>query len=213
MFTFSKMNYPDKIKTIKKKNEYKLKEKKSVFKGMVFPVSNPKEAEEIIKTVKKKYRDASHHCYAYKVSDGTEKSSDAGEPNGTAGVKIRKAIEHFGLTDILLIVVRYFGGIKLGTGPLGKAYYTTAYKSVKVTEIITKELYQKVKIIADFEHLRVVHNLLSAFDSQIEGTVYKNKVELNCIVKTQVSHKIGRKLKDQSSGSIKYNLFDEYLYL
>lgn len=180
---------------------------------MVFPVSNPKNAEEIIKTVKKKYNDASHYCFAFKLSDGAEKSSDAGEPNGTAGIKILNAIEHFGLTDILLIVIRYFGGIKLGTGPLGKAYYKTAYKSLEETEIITKELYQKVKIISDFEHLSVVHNLLSAFDSQIESTEYKNKVEMNCIVITKDSDEIGRKLKDQSSGSVKYNLIDEYLYL
>jgi len=207
------MNYPDKIKTIKKQNGYKLKEKKSVFNGMVFPVSDLKDAEEIIKTVKKKYRDATHHCFAFKLSNGIEKSSDAGEPSGTAGFKLLKAIEHFGLTDILLIVIRYFGGIKLGTGPLGKAYYTTALKSVKETEIITKELYQKVQIIADFEYLSVVHNLLSAFDSQIEETDYKTKVELNCIVRAPDSVKIGQKLKDHSSGSIKYNLIDEYLYL
>ena len=213
MLTFSKMNYPDKIKTIKKQNEYKLKEKKSVFIGMVFPVSNLKDAEKIIKTVKKKYHDATHHCYAFKLSDGTAKCTDAGEPNGTAGFKILKAVEHFGLTDILLIVIRYFGGIKLGTGPLGKAYYTTALKSVKEKEIITKELYQKVQIIADFEYLSVVHSLLSAFDSRIEGREYKNKVELNCFVRAPDSYKIGQKLKDHGSGSIKYNLIDEYLYL
>jgi uncharacterized YigZ family protein len=207
------MNYPSKIRTITKQNEYKLKEKKSVFIGMVFPVSNTKNAEEIIKTVKKKYHDASHHCFAFKLSDGAEKCSDAGEPNGTAGMKILNAIEHFGLTDILLIVIRFFGGIKLGTGPLGKAYYKTAYKSLEETEKIAKELYQKVKIISDFEHLSVVHNLLSAFDSQIESTEYKIKVEMNCIVIAKYSDEIGRKLKDQSSGNIKYNLIDQYLYL
>ena len=179
------MNYPDKIKTIKKQTEYTLKERKSVFKGVVFPVSKPKDAEEIIKSVKKKYYDASHHCYSFKLSDGTKKSSDAGEPSGTAGVKILNAIEHFCLTDILVMVIRYFGGIKLGTGPLGKAYYNTAHNAVEETEIITKTLHQKVKIISDFEYLSIVHNLLSAFDSKIVSTEYKNQVEVNCLIKTK----------------------------
>ena len=207
------MNYPDKIKTIKRQSEYTLKEKKSVFKGLVYPVSKPKDAEEIIKSVKKKYYNASHHCYAYKLSDGTEKGSDAGEPSGTAGVKILTAIEHFYLTNILAIVTRYFGGIKLGTGPLGKAYYTTTHNAIEEAEIIDKILHQKIQIIADFEHLSIVHNLLSAFNSKIVNTYYRNKVEINCFIKTQDSHKIVKKLRDSSSGCIKYNLIDEYLYL
>jgi len=207
------MNYPEKIKTIKKHAEYTLKEKKSVFKGMCYPVLKPENAEEIIKSVKKKYYDASHHCFAFKLSDGTEKSSDAGEPGGTAGIKILSAIEHFYLTDILVIVIRYFGGIKLGTGPLGKAYYIAAHNTIEETEIITKSLYQKAQIIADFEHLSTVHYLLSAFDSWIVSTDYKNNAEINCFLKTQNSDKIMKKLKDNSCGRIVYYLFDEYLYL
>ena len=207
------MNYPQKIKTIKKQNEYTLKEKKSVFIGMAFPVSIPEDAEEIIKNVKNKFYDASHHCFAFKFSDGIKKNSDAGEPNGTAGVRILYAIDHFELTNMLIMVVRYFGGVKLGTGPLGKAYYTTAQRAIEESEIITKELYQKVKIITKFEHLSIVHNVLSSFESQIESTEYKNKAELNCLVKPQNFNKISIKLKENSSGSIKYNLFDDYLYL
>jgi uncharacterized YigZ family protein len=207
------MDYPDRIKTIKNKAGYTLKEKKSIFKGMVFPVSDAEDAERIIKSVKKKWYDASHHCYAFKLSNGTEKSSDAGEPGGTAGVKIHNALDHFDLTNILALVLRYFGGIKLGTGLLGKAYYSTTCKALEQTERITKDLYQKVQIIADFEHLSVVHYLLSASNSHIENSTYKNKVEMNCYIKAQNSNKIGRKLKDNSSGRLKYNLIDEYLYL
>lgn len=207
------MNYPDKIITIKNKTEYTLKEKKSAFMGMVFPVSNVRDAERIIKSAKKKYHDASHHCYAYRLSDGTVKSSDAAEPSGTAGLKILSAIDHFSLTNILALVVRYFGGIRLGTGPLGKAYYTTTCKAVEGTEIVTRELYQKVQIISGFEHLSIVHNLLSAFNSRIESTIYKSKVEFICYLKTKDLKRIGENLKENSKGRIEYNLIDDYLYL
>jgi uncharacterized YigZ family protein len=207
------MNYPQKIRTIKRQNEYTLKEKKSVFKGITSAVSKPVDSEEIIKTLKKKFYDATHHSYAYKLSNGSEKSSDAGEPNGTAGIRILNAIEHFELTNTLIMVVRYFGGVKLGTGPLGKAYYITAQRAIEESEIVTKELYQKVKIITKFDHLSIVHNVLSSFDSHIESTEYKNKAELNCLVKPQNFSKITIKLKENSSGGIKYNLFDDYLYL
>jgi putative IMPACT (imprinted ancient) family translation regulator len=112
-----------------------------------------------------------------------------------------------------VIVIRYFGGIKLGTGPLGKAYYTTAHNAIEEAEIIDKILHQRTQIISDFEHLSIVHNLLSAFNSQISDTYYKNKVEINCFIKTQDSNEIIKKLKDKSSGCINYNLIDEYLYI
>jgi putative IMPACT (imprinted ancient) family translation regulator len=116
------------FQTIKEPNESRIKEKSSIFIGRAFPIKSTNEAEKILGKVKQEFYDASHHCFAYKLIDGNVKSSDAGEPPGTAGVRILNAIKHFKLNNILLIMVRYFGGTKLGIGPLGKAYYQCAFK-------------------------------------------------------------------------------------
>ena len=99
-------------------------EKKSRFIGQVFRVETVQEAEEKIAMVSKKYWDARHNCYAYVIGSGSEisKCSDNGEPSGTAGKPILEVINGSGITNILIVVTRYFGGVLLGTGGLGRAY-------------------------------------------------------------------------------------------
>ena len=138
---------PDKIKTIIKDSEFRFKEKGSVFIGLSFPINSEEDAESFLLSVRKKYYDATHHCYSYKLTDGTFKYSDAGEPNGTAGIRIYNAQNHFDLTGILTIIVRYFGGVKLGVGPLGKAYYETAYQNLKSSETEDRILHQQIQLI------------------------------------------------------------------
>ena len=207
------MKYPDQIKTVKSKKEYTYKEKKSVFIAEVLPVPDKQEVEEVLKNIKKKYYDASHHCYGFKLTDGTNKSSDAGEPGGTAGARILKAIEHFELNNVIVIVIRYFGGVKLGTGPLGKAYYSAAYGVINNSEIIIRELYQKIRITSEFEQLNIVHKVLSVYESRIESSEYNINAELNCLSPPKHLDAIRKELSDKGGGKIKFKHFDEYLYL
>ena len=97
------MNNSEKIKTIKEENYNKIKEKGSQFMGFVYQVVSVEEAEEKLKNIKKRFYDANHHCYAYKLASNTEKYSDDGEPNGTAGLRILNAINHFSLNNNLVI--------------------------------------------------------------------------------------------------------------
>jgi uncharacterized YigZ family protein len=207
------MNYPETIKTINKRREFTLKERKSVFNAQIFPVSLQDDAESMIKMVRKKYYDASHHCYAFKLSDGTKRSSDAGEPSGSAGIRILNAIEHFYLSDVLIIVTRYFGGVKLGIGPLGKVYYNAAYNVINEEDIVNKNLFQKVKILCEYEYLSNIYRVLSYFETRIESTEYENKMEIECLLKPSDSPEIEAKLRRESGGNIEYNPIDEYLYL
>jgi uncharacterized YigZ family protein len=207
------MIYPDDIKTITKVKEHKLKAKKSVLIAQIYPIQTQRNSEEIIKSVKKKYYDASHHCYAFKLADGTDKSSDAGEPSGTAGARIYNAIEHFEINNVLVIVIRYFGGVKLGTGPLGKAYYSAAFGVIQKCEIIIRKLYQTIQITSDFENLNLVHKILSTYESRIENSEYKKLVELKCLVVPKNSDKIKLELTNRSSGKVNYKPFSEYFYL
>ena len=96
----------------------------------------------------------------FQISNGTVRYSDAGEPSGTAGIRIQNAIEHFNLSNLLIIVSRIFGGIKLGVGPLGKAYYQSAYNVLNDSKITTKQLFQKVTISSNFDHISLIHRIL-----------------------------------------------------
>ena len=118
-------------------------EKKSKFIANIFYVETKEEAEEILKKIKKKYYDARHNCYAYRITEGetiVERSSDDGEPSGTAGAPMLNIIAKNNISNILVIVTRYFGGILLGTGGLVKAYSDAvleALKNAKFVEQIT----------------------------------------------------------------------------
>ena len=140
------IKYPEQIKTIEKFSQKNYKEKGSEFIGRVYHVEQEKEIVETLNKLKKKYYNATHHCYAYKLLNGKIKYSDDGEPGGSAGIRILKAIEHFDLVNQLVVVTRYFGGTKLGVGPLGKAYYTSAYDVLERSEIVVKTLYYTIYI-------------------------------------------------------------------
>ena len=127
--------------TIKENASYEIVEKKSKFIGNVFYVESKEEAEIIIKEHKKKYHDARHNCYAYRVFENNsvvEKSSDDGEPSGTAGAPMLNILSKENIVNTLVIVTRYFGGILLGTGGLVKAYSEStklALEQAKITKI------------------------------------------------------------------------------
>ena len=123
------------------------KEKSSKFLGYAFPVTSEEEIKAHLEEVKKAHFSARHWCYAWQLGYGSTqryRANDDGEPNNTAGIPIYGQIQSFELTNILVIVVRYFGGIKLGVGGLVQAYKTTAQLTLQEAEIeeklITKEL-------------------------------------------------------------------------
>ena len=134
--------------TIKENASYEIVEKKSKFIGNVFYVESKEEAEKIIKEQKKKYHDARHNCWAYRVLDDncvTEKSSDDGEPSGTAGAPMLNILSKENIVNTLVIVTRYFGGILLGTGGLVKAYSEStklALEQAKITKIEEGYIYK-----------------------------------------------------------------------
>lgn len=130
------------FKTIEKENSAEIVEKKSRFIANIYNVESKEEAEEKIKQIKKKYYDAKHHCFAFSIIEEngiTQKSSDDGEPSGTAGAPILNIIKSNNLQNVVIIVTRYFGGILLGTGGLTRAYSEAAGKVVEQSELIQKE--------------------------------------------------------------------------
>ena len=141
------------FKTIKENVSAEIVEKKSKFIANIFYVENTDEAEKYIKQIKKKYYDAKHHCFAFSIIEEngiTQKSSDDGEPSGTAGAPILNIIKSNNLQNVVIIVTRYFGGILLGTGGLTRAYSEAAGKVVEQSELIQKEPGMEVELEIDY---------------------------------------------------------------
>jgi len=206
------MNLPHQINTIDEFKESTLTEKKSTFIVQVYSAGSEDQVKEYLSKTKKKYYDASHHCFAYKFPDGNNRYSDAGEPAGSAGVRILNAIEHFELTNQLVIVIRFFGGVKLGVGPLGKAYYLAAYQVLNESRIITKQLFQKVTISSEFEQISIVQRILSFHKSVVLNTEYRKDAILSCLVKSIEIDLISQKLTELSKNKINFTPIQEFVY-
>ena len=206
------MNYPEKILTVDNFSEVTYKEKSSIFIGQVYHCETENEATNILGPIKKKYYDATHHCFAYKFITEQFKYSDDGEPNGTAGIRILNAIEHFNLINVMVVITRYYGGTKLGVGPLGKAYYTSAYNVLEEAKKLEKVLFQKVIIEAVFNYIRHIHRILSNHSATIENSEYKEKAIFICFIMPSELTKTTFQLTDISKGEIKFVATEEYYY-
>lgn len=193
------------IKTIKKFHEEKLKEKGSIFIGQVYPVNSENEIKNILEEVKKKYFDATHHCFAYRFSEDKFKYSDAGEPSGTAGIRILNAIDHFNLKNIIVIIIRYFGGTKLGVGLLGKTYYNCAKSVLENSEFLEKKIYKKVTINFEFSLISHVQKILSSFSAKFEKSNYNENAEIICFLLIKDLDQVKKQLIDISKGRIKFS--------
>ena len=206
------MNLPDEIKTIDDFYEVTTVVNKSSFIGQVYPINAEADLKEQLVKAKKKYYQASHHCYAFKLADGTIRYSDAGEPNGTGGIRILNAIEHFSLSNQLVIVSRIFGGIKLGVGPLGKAYYQSAFNVLNDSKINIKQLFQKVIISSNFEYVSLIHRILANHKSIILSSEYDDTLGISCLLKVSEVELIRQKLTEAGKNKISLNHSSELLY-
>ena len=204
---------PEQINTINDFKIISMKEKSSEFLAIVNCVDNEDSTVNQLQTIRKKYYDANHHCYAYKLKTGEVKYSDDGEPNGTAGIRILNAIEHFDLYDVLLIVVRYFGGTKLGIGPLGKAYYNASIGVLSESKIINQSLYKKLLIETDFSFIKHVHRVIKNYSAIIAETDYTNIARFNCLIKPMDFENINIELSNLTNGQILIKLLSDIKYL
>ncbi len=173
------MEVKDTYKTIESPSEEILfKEKNSKFFGYAFPVSTTDEIKIHIDQLKKQHFGAVHFCYAYQI--GTEKiefrANDDGEPSNSAGIPIYGQIQSFGLTNILIVVVRFFGGTKLGVGGLITAYKTTAQLVLENASIIEKTIDVQFKITFDYKNINKVMRIIK--EKQLE--IHSQKMEENC---------------------------------
>ncbi|EKB49549.1 YigZ family protein [Cecembia lonarensis] len=188
----------DSYLTLKRESEGVYKEKGSKFLAFAFPIKDENDIREHLEQLRKNYYDARHHCYAYILGKNQDlyRANDDGEPNHSAGDPILGQIRSNGLTNVMIVVVRYFGGTKLGVSGLINAYKTAAAEAIANNEIITAILHDKVKI--DFEYLNMneVMKLIKEYDLQILEQHFDNQCQLVVEVRQKHLEEITLKISD-----------------
>lgn len=166
------------MNTIKKSAEAEIIEKKSKFIGEVFYIETVQEAEEKLREINKKYHDAKHHCFAYRVMEQEkiiEKCSDDGEPSGTAGAPMLQIISKNDLINVIVIVTRYFGGILLGTGGLVRAYSKATSDSLEKAEIVEIKKGERIELTISYKDLQFIKYYCTKNDIKIENTEFSEE--------------------------------------
>ncbi|MCU1348343.1 MAG: hypothetical protein JWO56_1373 [Acidobacteria bacterium] len=159
----------DHYRTLAAAAEHRQKIERSDFLALAFPIATDEELFAELERIQKRYFDATHHCWAFRLFDGRQRSSDAGEPSGTAGKPILSAIEGASLYDVGLVVVRWYGGVKLGTGGLGRADRDTAALALREAPTLDRYVYERVRVTVPFSALSTVYRLVSPPDVVLVG--------------------------------------------
>jgi uncharacterized YigZ family protein len=174
--------------------EVLFKEKNSKFFGYVFPITSEEEVKIHIESLKKQHFSARHWCYAYQI--GTDKiqyrANDDGEPNNSAGMPIYGQIQSYNITNVLVVVVRYFGGVKLGVGGLITAYKTTAQMALEESEIIEKTIDSHFLVQFDYKNMNKVMRVIKEKNIMI----ISQKMEEDCQIEIATRKKNAKNIFD-----------------
>jgi len=190
--------------SVAKKATAEITEKKSRFICNMCHAETEKEAHDFIDKIKKEHYDAKHNVYAYIVRDeNTSRYSDDGEPQGTAGVPVLDVLKKEGLTDVCVVVTRYFGGILLGGGGLVRAYSHACKLAVdEAVKMIMCECYE-VEAECDYSLYGKISHVLPEFEVKVLDTLYENNVRVKMLVKAHLFSALCEKLTDLCNGNIK----------
>ncbi|RIH63478.1 YigZ family protein [Mariniphaga sediminis] len=182
----------DTYKTIKSKSEGSFKDKGSKFFAFVFPVKNEEEVKELLTQIKKEHHSARHHCYAWRL--GTEdilfRANDDGEPSSTAGKPILGQLQSFEVTNVFLVVVRYFGGTLLGTSGLINAYRTAAAEALKNADIVTRIIEENFRLKFTYKEMNDVMQIVKQENLHITDTRFELDCQLNFSVRKSEASRI-----------------------
>lgn len=200
------------LKTINENVTGEIIEKKSKFIADLIYVQSVKEAEENIKAIKKKYYDAKHHCFAYRImtKEGMiTKSSDDGEPSGTAGGPMLNIIDKNELVNVLVIVTRYFGGILLGTGGLVRAYSESTIKAIEKANLVAEEIGYEISVKINYNEFEKFKFYCKKNKINIINSEYKEKVICNIELNNEEKNRLLNNLEELSFKIEDYKVIKE----
>lgn len=194
----------DSYLTIASPSEGQITEKRSKFLAFAFPVSTVEEVKELLEEYQKKYYDARHACYAYML--GHERlvfrANDNGEPSGTAGKPILGQINSNELTDILIIVVRYFGGVKLGTSGLIQAYKAAAAEAIAAATIIEKTVDEQIVVSFEYPLMNSVMRIVKEEEPTIVAQAFDNDCQMTLAIRASLMPRLRQRLEKVDGVSI-----------
>lgn len=192
------------MKYVREKSTGEYEEKKSRFFAELFPISSETEAEERLASVRKRYYDARHHCYAYVLGRNceTQKQSDDGEPSQTAGLPILGVLKGEELRDALLVVTRYFGGILLGTGGLVRAYTAAAKEAVRNAVLMEAVCGYRGTAKIDYTLLGRLRYLTERLSIREESTDYTDKVRVSWLIPEEALPSFEKQFEELGHGGI-----------
>lgn len=182
-----------------------LKEKGSKFIGFAFPVDDEAELKKSLGKIREEHPKATHHCYAYRLGIKGEnyRANDDGEPSGSAGLPIYNQLLAHEITNVLVIVVRYYGGTKLGVSGLVKTYKESAKITLEEAEIVKKELESEIEISFGFSQQNQIFTLLSKFEGRILDFLSDEKCVITAKIKTSQKENISEQLSEMQNISFK----------
>ncbi len=196
----------DKFLQLKEKCRSEKKIKGSRFIASVAPVETEKEAQAFVGEIKKEFHDATHNCYAWKIGLGRRQKyryNDGGEPSGTAGQPLLKSINSTNTSNVCVVVARYFGGTKLGTGGLMRAYGRIAFELLKSCESEKRYLTDKIKFSVDFDFVDVAHSIIDKFSAELNDSHYNEKVTFEVEVRASKMAAFRAKIIEATNGQVK----------
>ncbi|MFC4618536.1 YigZ family protein [Camelliibacillus cellulosilyticus] len=197
--------------TIKQTATDELIIQKSRFIGHIFRINSEQEARDIIERIRKTHWKANHNCYAYVVGDNqaVQKASDDGEPSGTAGIPILEVIKKKALNDCLIVVTRYFGGIKLGAGGLIRAYSKSAAAAIDAAGIVQRVPMSLFKVVVEYPLYGTVENALKLSDHIVSDTVFEARVKIIVAVRSDEADEFVDWMTNLCNGQCEIQLMEE----
>ena len=185
---------------------------KSTFIVYAKPIKTEEDAIEFINEIKKKHKDATHNVWAYTVGKtmNIQRYSDDGEPQGTAGIPTLEVIKKEDLRDVVVVVTRYFGGVKLGAGGLVRAYTKGAKIGIDAAKVIEKVMYKEVRIKIDYNQLGKVQNEIMNMNYFVKDTIYEDNVEIIVYSRLEEVKVLTDKMIDITSATAEIKLGEEF---
>ena len=203
------------FQTVRNNAFAEITEKKSKFICNIFHVESIQDAEKMLKEVRRKYNDARHNCYVYKIKkDDVTRISDDGEPSGTAALPMLNILDGRNLSNILVVVTRYFGGILLGTGGLVRAYSLATMEALNNSNIVYQEYGLEIKFLVEYKDLEEVKYQMKNRKIEITDISYGEKIEITVEGSIeQVKKIINQKISDRIVLDKVVSTREKYVYL
>jgi len=192
--------------TLSSKSEGRYNEKGSTFSALAIPVSDVAEVKTNLHQLKKQFPDASHICYGYRVKENDrldEFATDAGEPKGSSGIPILNVLKRKHLVNVVIFVIRYFGGSKLGIPGLINAYGTAAEKTIKNAKVKKWVQLERISFVYNYDLQNKVDSVLQKFKVKIINTNFGEFIQVELEIKVEKNEELRKELKDVSNGTIR----------